>query len=238
MSKWERLELQKYLASNPKMRLTHFGNETITIEGEYDVNAQMEGFNPIHATYALKILFPREYPRVIPTVIETEHRIPRESEYHTYNNGSFCLGSEINLKVILFETPNIADFVERILDPFLYSISYKLKYDYYPNGDLDHGEAGLIEDYERLFHVNKKSSVLSVLAALGKRKRVANKLPCPCGCGKKLGKCEFRFTLEKWRCLDKRSWFREHLSKSFTPIEIPKRKKRQRKNNCQLPINK
>lgn len=219
MSKWDQLELQKFLASNPKMRLTHFGDETVSIEGDYDVNAQMEGFNPIHDSYALKISFPEKYPRVVPTVIETELRIPRDPEYHTYRDGSFCLGSEIKLKAILCETPNISDFVEKILDPFLYSISYKLKYDDYPNGDLDHGEAGLIDDYECLFRVNGKSSVLRVLAALGKRKRVANKLQCPCGCGKRLGTCDFRFSLKKWRHLDKRRWFREYLSKSFTPID-------------------
>lgn len=216
MSKWEDLELQSFLALNPKMRLTHFGNEAIIIEGEYDIGAQMEGFNQIHDTYALKVSFSKEYPRAIPTVIETENRIPKDPKYHTYSDGSFCLGSEINLKAILFDTPNVSDFIEKIVAPFLYSISYKLKYDEYPNGELEHGESGLIDDYEHLFRVNGKPSVLKVLAALGKRKRVANKILCPCGCGKKLGKCEFRFTLEKWRCLDKRQWFRDYYSKFFS----------------------
>ena len=226
MLKWERFQLQKFLTLNSKMRLTQFDNEVITIEGEYELNAQMPGFKPIHDSYQLKILFPKNYPKVVPTVFETEHNIIREPEYHTYKDGSFCLGSEIKLKSILFETPNISDFFSEILDPFLYSVTYKLKYDQYPNGDLDHGEAGLIDDYEDLFHVEGKSSVLKVLNALGKRKRVANKLPCPCGCKNRLGKCIFRLTLENWRQLDKRSWFREHLSQSFTVMKKLKRKKK------------
>lgn len=230
MSKWEYLQLQEFLTLNPKMRLTQFGDESITIEGEYDLHAQMDNFQPIHESYKLIIFFPKEYPRAVPTVIEIEQRIPRAPMYHTYSggdfkDGTFCLGSEIKLKSILFETPNILDFFDKILNPFLYSISYKLKYDIYPNGDLDHGEAGLIDDYEHLFQVSGKSSVLMVLHALGKRKRVANKLSCPCGCRKRLGKCKFRFTLEKWRYLDKRRWFRKHLLESFTPIKIVRKKK-------------
>ena len=228
MSKWVRLELQEFLATNPKMRLTHFDDASSVIEGEYNVDAQMDGFNPIHQSYDLKIVFPEGYPKEIPTVTETKQTIPRNPDYHTYDDGSFCLGSGLKLKEILSETPNVSDFIGKILDPFLYSISYKLKYHEFPNGDLAHGEEGLIDDYERLFNVKGKRSVLRVLEALGKRKRVANKLRCACGCGKKLGACDFRVSLIKWRKLDKRRWFRDHLSQSFSPIEIPKRKKRRK----------
>lgn len=197
------------------MRLTHYG-KVVCIEGRYDIHAQMEGFNEIHDSYALKIVIDEKYPREIPSVFETAGWLPRDLEYHIYSNGSFCLGSEIRLKAMLSETPSIPEFAERILDPFLYSVSYKLKYNRFPNGELAHGEAGLIDDYERMFNVTGKDSVLKVLSALGKKKRVANKLPCPCGCGKKLGNCEFRFSLEKWRRLDRRRFFREHLSKLLT----------------------
>ena len=226
MSKWIRLELQEFLASNPKMRLTHFDDASIVIEGEYNIDAQMDGFNPIHESYNLKIVFPERYPKEIPTVTETKHTIPRKPDYHTYHDGSFCLGSDIQLKEIISETPNISDFISKILDQFLYSISYKLRYHEFPRGDLAHGEEGLIDDYERLFNIKGKRSVLRVLDALGKRKRVANKLRCPCGCNKRLGVCGFRFPLIKWRSLDRRRWFREHLSNSFLPIEKSKQKKK------------
>lgn len=201
------------------------GDDGIVIEGEYDLHAQMSGFNAINDSYKLKVVFPKEYPRIIPKVTESANRLPRDSAYHTYKDGSFCLGSEIHLKKILHKNSAITAFFDEILVPFLYSVTYKIKYDIYPNGDLEHGEAGLIDDYERLFNVTGKSSVLKVLEILGKRQRVANKCPCPCGCGVRLGKCDFRFTLIKWRSLDKRVWFRNHLSKSFTPEEKPKRQK-------------
>lgn len=198
----------------------------MVIEGEYDLHAKMSGFNAISDSFQLKVSFPKEYPRAIPKVIESAKRLPRDSAYHTYSDGSFCLGSEIHLKKILHRNSDVTNFFDEILVPFLYSVSYKLKYDIYPNGDLAHGEAGLIDDYERIFRVEGKANVMRVLAALGKRKREANKLLCPCGCGQRLGKCEYRFFLKKWRLLDRRRWFRDHLSQAFKPIEKPKKNKR------------
>ena len=211
------------------MRLAVFGQESITIEGDYSINAQMEGFKAVKDSYQLRINFPKEYPRSLPTVIDTENRIPRRPDYHTYDDGSFCLGSEIKLKSILFDAPSVIDFANKILDPFLYAVSYRLKYNVYPFGELDHGESGLIDDYQRLFNVKGKGSVLLGLAALGKRKREANKLLCPCRCGVRLGRCDFRFYLQKFRLLDRKRWFRDHLSDSFTAIEKPKKRKRRTK---------
>ena len=213
---------------HPRMRLVELNSQQVVIEGKYELDAQMKGFEPILDTYQLQIVFPADYPRSLPTVRESEKRIPRTADYHTYKDGSFCLGSDIKLKSILFEYSTVTEFVEKILDPFLYAVTYKVEHDIYPFGDLDHGEDGLIDDYQQLFNVKGKAAVLLVLAALGKRKREANKLPCPCGCRRRIGKCDFRFDLQRWRELDRRRWFREHLSK-FTPIEKPKKSKRLRK---------
>lgn len=220
MLNWDSLKLGEFLSSYPTMRLIEFGNEVV-VEGEYPIEAELEGYEIIREIYEIKIVFPSGYPRSLPVVIETNGRIPRKSEYHTYKDGSLCLGSEIKLKYILSDFPEAIDFVEKILNPFLYSISYKLKFGLYPFGELAHGEAGLIDDYQELFNVDGKSSVLLTLAALGKKKRIANKLSCPCACGLRLGKCNFRLTLTNWRSLEKLSWYRKHLS-IFTPIEKPK----------------
>ena len=64
------------------------GEEGIVIEGEYDLHAQMSGFNAINDSYKLKVVFPKEYPREIPKVTESANRLPRDSAYHTYKDGS------------------------------------------------------------------------------------------------------------------------------------------------------
>ncbi len=236
MQKWNCLKLQEFLTLHPSIRLVELNEIQVVLEGVYEIDAQMNGFERILDKYQLQIVFPADYPRSLPTVRDSEKRIPRKEDYHTYKDGLFCLGSEIKLKSILFDYPAVTEFVEKILDPFLYSITYKVKHDIYPFGDLDHGEAGLIDDYQRLFNVKGKAAVLLVLTALGKRKREANKLPCPCGCRRRIGKCDFRFGLQRWRQLDKRRWFREHHS-TFTPIEKPKKLKRSRKSSSRASRN-
>lgn len=232
MSKWDDLKLQEFLSLHPRMRLTGFGNNVV-VEGEYDLDAKMEGFEVIQDIFKIKISFPDNYPRDLPTVIETGSLIPRVSDYHTYQDGSFCLGSEIKLKSILHDFPTVPEFADKILNPFLYAVSYKIKHGFSPFGELDHGEAGLIDDYQRLFGVEGKKSVLWVLDALGNRKRVANKLPCPCGCSLRLGRCDFRFSLMKWRRVAKRRWYRAHISQ-FAPIEKPPKKKSVQRRRCKV----
>ncbi|WP_336432396.1 hypothetical protein [Providencia huashanensis] len=103
-------------------------------------------------------------------------------------------------------------------------MSHRVEFGNFPYGELEHGEKGLIDDYSQLFNVKGKISVLRALKALGLRKRDANKLPCPCSCGDRLGLCDSRFVLNEFRQVERRRWFREHLQDAFTPIEKPKRR--------------
>lgn len=212
------IDLEEFLARNPKMRLTSMNSDQVIIEGDYDISAQMEGKRQIRTTYSLKLLISDDYPRTPPKVFEIEGRIPKTLEYHINHDGAFCLGSILKVKSILFERPDLTSFSERLLTPFLYSITYKILFNSFPYGDLKHYEAGLIEDYEQMFDVKGKPNVLKVLLALSHRKRHSNKLSCPCSCGKKLGNCDYRFSLKKWRKLERRRWFKNHLANDFSPI--------------------
>lgn len=234
MKKWEDLGLQKFLTLNPNMRLSRFDHSGVCIQGEYAFSAKKNGFNDIQDSFSIRVYFSKGYPNEIPLVTEINKAIPKLPKYHINDDSSFCLGSGIRLKKILSENKDILFFFKRVIEPFLYSISYKLKYDEFPNGELRHGENGLIDDYEQIFSVKGKQSVLTVLSILSCRKRVANKLPCPCGCKKRVGKCSFRFTLNKFRKLATRRWFKTHLAQSFTPIIIEKKKKKLSK----IPVDK
>lgn len=229
MSKWDDLGLNDFLTSRPTMRIVSYSDLEIGLVGDYRCRAGKKGQPAIDETYTLSIRFPPRYPDDIPVVTETGGRITRHQDFHTYKDGSFCLGSDIRIKAIIRERPRLTEFADRILDPFLYSISCKIKFGAFPYGELAHGEPGLIDDYEQLFGITGKKAVLGVLNALGKRKRIANKLACPCACGHRLGKCDFRFTIAEWRTLARRRWFRHHLKECFTPVEKVKHKKPKRR---------
>lgn len=226
MRYWDELQLEEFLAKYPKFRLVEINEKRIELAGKYHLKAQLAGSKLVDKTFQLKFMCTWEYHSKLPVVLDEENYFPRSMDYHTYSDGSFCLGSELKIKSLWYSDKSIAAFFEKIVDPFLYAVSHCIEFGYYPYGELAHGEKGLIDDYENIFRIQGKTAVLQALNALGKRKREANKLACPCSCNMRLGVCDYRFILNELRNIERRRWFREHLKNSFTPIGLPKQKRR------------
>ena len=228
MHHWDTIGLEDFLAAHPRIRISEINDELLVLAGEYHLKAQLVGSQLVDRTYRLKLICPRDYPEKLPTVIDEEKYFPRNQEYHTYGDGSFCLGSELKIKSLLKDDHSLSAFFEVIVDRFLYAVTHRIEYGKFPYGELAHGEQGLVDDYGEMFGVSGKLSVVMALQALGKRKREANKLLCPCGCGLRLGCCDYRFVLNKFRKIERRCWFRTHLSEAFKPIEKIKKEMRKK----------
>lgn len=216
MRYWDAIGLEDFLVAHPRIRIVEINDERLVLAGEYHLKAQLPGSPLVERTYRLRLVCPRDYPTKLPTVIDEEMYFPRNQEYHTYGDGSFCLGSELKIMMLLRNDHSLSAFFEKIADGFLYAITNRIEFGSFPFGELSHGEQGLIDDYGDLFGLNGKPSVLLALRALGKRKRQANKLPCPCGCRLRLGACSYRFDLNKFRSLNSLSWYRKHIKDNFT----------------------
>ena len=231
MAEWEDFGLSNFLSDHPELRLKKLSPEKLVLEGRYGINAQMEGKNLVNETIRLRFEFDQKYPKEIPNVYDVDGLIPESANYHiNVGSGTLCLGSTLRVLGVINSAPSLKGFLENCVDPFLYSVFHKLKFGEFPYGELEHFEQGLIQDYEALFGVSGKANVLFLLKALSLRKRLANKLICPCHCGQRLGRCNFRYRLGSWRVMAKRQWYRDHLNDDFTPIPKKKRKKA-RKNN-------
>ncbi len=230
MQNWDALQLDVFLAGNPKFRIAEINDEKFVLTGDYDLKAQLAGRQIIDKTYHLKFVCTNDYPRKLPEVLDEGRYFPRNQEFHTYSDGLFCLGSDLKIKGKLREDHTIKAFFDKVVDPFLYSVSHRIEYGDYPLGELAHGEQGLIDDYAEMFDLKDKASILLAFKALGKRKREANKLPCPCGCRLRLGRCDYRLILNGFRNIEFRCWFRVYLEKSFTPIERPKKSEKKRRS--------
>ena len=188
------------------------------LRGRFEFNAQHPDVGEVDDAFDLEIDVPRSFPRELPVVIETGGRIPRTAHYHVNQlDGSLCLGSPLRLLLLLSEKPSLVGFAETCLIPYLFAISRKLRTGApLPFGELDHGAPGALADYKTLFGVPTAARALETLRLLGKKKRIANKLHCPCGCGLRLGKCSFRNRLPRFRALASRPWYRaqfQHMSR-------------------------
>lgn len=228
MRQWDGIGLEDFLTAHPRIRIIEISDERVELAGEYQLKAQLAGGHLVDQTYQLRLVCPRDYPKTLPTVFDEGRYFPRNQDYHTYSDGSFCLASEIRIKSQLCDDHSLTAFFEKIIDRFLYAVTHRIEFGAFPYGELAHGEQGLIDDYGEMFGLSGKLAVMRALQALGKRKREANKLPCPGCCGLRLGLCDYRFLLNQFRSVERRSWFRLHLTELFKPFEKQVSKKKSR----------
>jgi hypothetical protein len=186
--------------------------EELKIKGFFEFSAQPINGIEIRDTYELEITIPNGFPKDIPEVKEVGRKIPRNAMYHINIDDTLCLGSPIRLLKKISQHPNLSGFTETCLIPYLYAVSYKLKFGgEFIFGELAHDKPGIIDDYLNLFGLKYPEQVIETLVLLGIKKRVANKAPCPCSCGLRLGKCRFRYKVNELRKMANRSWFRNHV---------------------------
>lgn len=193
--------LEKY----PGLSVRPQRDRSLILVGDLRFQANYRDLEQINDTYAIYIHIPKHFPRELPTVRDANGRISRS--FHTNPDGTLCLGSPIRQFLNLQNDPTLVGFVDNCLIPFLYSHSYKEKSGKMPFGDLAHGRLGIVQEYMRLLRVDKEEACIKMLYLLSAKKRVANKKPCPCKSGRRLGRCH-NHILNSLREVQSRSWFR------------------------------
>jgi hypothetical protein len=189
------------------------GNEhRLVVAGNFDFHADSVGGPALTERFSLRIEVPRDFPRTLPTVFEKGGRIPPSGSYHVNGDGSLCLGSPLRLRWLLRSTPTLMSFAEKCIIPYLYAIAHKIATGgELVFGELAHGRTGELADYVELLQLKSAREARLAISYLGMKKRRANKQPCPCSCGHRLGACRFNARLCEFRSLAPRSWFRALL---------------------------
>ena len=201
----------RFLKDYPGMSIAPFRRRTLVLKGKFDFKAYIKRGPEIVDSYMLEISVPNEFPHAIPKVKETGRKIPRDGHHHVNPDETLCLGSPLRLLKKIQPKPNLTGFAEGCLVPYLYAVSHKIIHgENFIFSELAHGEPGIIDDYQDLFGLTSRSQVVDAITLLGIKKRLANKQPCPCGCGKRLGACPFHCKLNAFRKMAQRSWFSDH----------------------------
>jgi hypothetical protein len=188
--RFTRWQLGNLLVKYSSLRLAPLPADAIQLVGLLGFEAFAPGKELIKDEYQIEISIPETFPRQIPSVKEIGGRISRS--FHKLSDGSLCLGSPARLMLILAESPSLLRFVERCVIPYLYGHSYFKRNGVMPFGDLDHGAPGLREDLMAIFRTSRESAISHFLRLGSMKKRIANKEPCPCGSGRRLGRCHNR----------------------------------------------
>jgi hypothetical protein len=202
----------EFLNDYPEMSFGPIKNGELNLKGTFRFRANYENGPIIEDSYELGILVPEGFPLELPKVTELVEKIPRDYNYHINPDDTLCVGSPLRVILKLQKSATLNTYAEECLVPYLYAVSYKLKNGgNFIFGELEHGKKGIFNDYCDILSLTDPKQVAKALSLLGMKKRVANKISCPCECGKRLGACEFHIKLNSLRMMAPRSFYKKHL---------------------------
>lgn len=184
------LEVPQILLRYPFLRIVPSREGTLFLSGTLTFTAESLGQRRVTDSYEIAISVPDDYPQRLPRVHETAGRIA--STFHKLDGNALCLGSPIRLLLLIQRQPSLLGFLERVIIPYLYGHSLHELGLGMPFGELRHGDPGLLDDLAEMFGLSNPDSARRWLDAARKKKRVANKLACPCSSHVRLGRCHNR----------------------------------------------
>ena len=189
----------------PNLALKPSRSGELALSGELGFSVTDTELGIIQDSFAIDIRVPKNFPSGLPTVRELAGRIP--NTFHKLTDGTLCLGSPFRLRAKLRQASTVLGYIESCVVPYLFSYSVFEKTGRMPFGELEHGPRGLLDEYRQVIGIADDAACLSFLKLLGIKKRVANKLPCPCGSNLRVGRCHNR-KLNGIRGIASRAWFR------------------------------
>lgn len=186
----ERFELPEVLLKYHGLRVKPSRDGTILMHGSLAFTGVSPDHPDVTDSYEVNISIPKKYPDELPIVHETGGRIP--IDFHKLDSNALCLGSPIRLRMIVQRKPSLLNFLDRVVIPYLYGHSSYEQGRGMPFGELRHGTPGVIDDLVEMLGSPNPDIAAKYLHVIRKKKRVANKFPCPCGSGLRLGRCHNR----------------------------------------------
>ena len=181
--------------------------ESVVVCGAYgisipDATRQIE--------YGIFILIPNNYPRQLPNMFCNDPKLPiGDIDRHIMDSGSVCLGVYADIMTRWSLKPDIVNFLEGFVAPFLVWQAY---YDVHqkppPWGERSHFAEGIIEYYAELLGINRRKIVVEFMRLLARKNRPKGHEICPCDSGERLRNCHRELlysTREKvsWQYVDK-----------------------------------
>lgn len=214
-----RWRLDEALAPHPELRMVPPGRgESLRLLGRIGFHRRALAGPTIEDAYDVRIEVFEAFPLELPAAYELDGRIA--PNHHRLRSGALCLGSPTALRMELSTRPTLITFIEDMLVPYLYSHSCFEMNGTMPFGELAHGSAGLSQYLESIFGPAAEGRAPEYLRLASLRKRDANKYPCPCGSGRRLGRCH-NLCVNSQRARFSRQWFRGEYQRAIRDLRDP-----------------
>lgn len=162
--------------------------ESVIVHGTYGISISKYAQQ---IEYAICIYMPVKYPIQIPILFCNDPKLPIGNiDRHIMDDGSACLGVYADLMTRWSMKPDIVNFLEDFVTPFLVWQAY---FDAHqkppPWGQWSHFAEGIIEYYAEVIGMNEYRSVVEFMKLLARKKRPKGHELCPCGSGARIRRC-------------------------------------------------
>jgi hypothetical protein len=188
--RYERLQVTWVLEQHRGLRIAATDGHDLTLRGSLAFRVTGPDGEMIDDAYDVEICVPLHFPRLLPRVKETGGRIPRH--YHKLEGNLLCLGAPTALRMEFTLSPTLPTIVNRFVIAYLYGYSYYTRHGRTPFGELAHGDEGIRQNLVEIFAARTATQPEEFLRLAGMKRREANKHPCACGSGRRLGRCHNR----------------------------------------------
>lgn len=215
--RYERLHVIDLLEQHLGLRIVPSDDDSIVLKGPLAFRVTGPENEVIEDVYEVEIRIPPQFPRALPRVKETGGRVPKD--WHKLRGNLLCLGAPTAIRLELRLSPSLPTVVNRLVIPYLYSYSFFEKHSRMPFGELAHGDEGIRQNLAEIFAAPSCRRPEEFLRLAGMKKRCANKHPCACGSGRRLGRCHNRKVNQLRRQLG-RQWFQAEYERVLDILEL------------------
>lgn len=168
----------------PKLNLPTKIGETWEINGYIDV---IDDEGCYWDTYNVKIVVPPRFPDELFELYETGGKIPKEADWH--NSTTCCLSTPSIMFSEMRDNITLSNWLEKFAHPFLANHVYKVRTGNYASEEFQHGDAGILQGYFKLFNSSDTKAVIRRLELMIGKKKLGRNEKCFCGSNEKYKKC-------------------------------------------------
>lgn len=146
-------------------------------------------YGGIEDTYHIEIKAVADFPNRFPKVFETGGRIPRNVDWHIFEDtGNCCITSPPEEIIICNNGITLLSFIDNQVKNYFYSQIFRNQNGYFLK-ERSHGSKGWIEFFEETFMTDNIFNIEFGLNQIIEGKKIDRVSMCFCGSGKKYRKC-------------------------------------------------
>lgn len=180
--------------------------EAAVVHGTYSVEVPTSEKN---IEYGIVLVTPSNYPNRPPDMFVNDAKLPIPTkgsykERHIMNGGLACLAVDAEISLRWRPNPNLVNFLESFVAPFLVWQAY---YDTHgkppPWGDRPHEEDGILDFYKEFWgEIDSEAlNIKHLMTLLSQKNAPKGHEICPCGSGKRLRDCHWGLVKDRWQKL-------------------------------------